>query len=120
MIGSSSIQGLAPLTNNTNMTEQFHAPDLKRVVVDILHEIRERPLRRFVEGEPIGVLPEPRRERPLPSRAVVTALRHQRTVWRWNREIKRLRVAGLGLAQHMPYLILDRDQERVIDEWRGA
>jgi hypothetical protein len=113
------ITGVAPLRNNFDETAHFHAPSLEGQVNEIMKEMPIH-LDPFVEGTPIGAYTA----RPLFQSEqlpeVARAMRHQRTVRRVNGDIEELRSRRLGFAQHMPYLVLDREQVAIIKKWEGV
>jgi hypothetical protein len=111
------ITGVAPLRNNFHETAHFHAPSVNVQVNEIMKELPVH-LTPFVEGTPIGAYPGPAKRIPEPPLDVQRALRYLRVVRRVNGSIHDLRRKGLGLAQHMKYLVLDKDQERIINTWR--
>jgi hypothetical protein len=99
-------------------TMSFHSPGLDQQVREILQEPRDLSL--FVEGTPIGVYTDHRLLQFEQPPEVARAMRHQRTVRRVNGDIEELRGRRLGLAQHMPYLVLDREQVAIIKKWEGV
>jgi hypothetical protein len=112
------IAGLRQLGSSDMETMSFHSPGLDQQVREILQEPRD--LSPFVEGTPIGAYtarPLFQSEQPP---EVARAMRHQRTVRRVNGDIEELRSRRLGLAQHMPYLVLDHVQVAIIKMWEGV
>ncbi len=106
---------LPRLRDNFAETMHYYHPPLDDTVRDIMREGRGEE---FKEGTMVGAASPARPSSVAPSLAVIRALKFQRTVWQVNSEIAALRAARLGLAQKMRYLVLDKDQEGIIKEWK--